>query len=60
LLGHRSIETTENFYAGLETLQATRIFGEIIENELTARRGRSDSAAKPTKAGSRPRPKNVR
>lgn len=34
LLGHRSIATTMTFYAGLETLQATRIFGEIVEREL--------------------------
>jgi integrase len=34
LLGHRSIKTTINFYAGLETLQATRIFGAIVEREL--------------------------
>jgi integrase len=37
LLGHRSIETTQHFYAGLESLQATRIFGEMIEKELEER-----------------------
>jgi integrase len=58
LLGHRSIKTTQNFYAGLETLQATRIFGDIIEGELTVRRLRSDNAAK---AGSKAsRRKNAR
>jgi integrase len=36
LLGHRSITTTMNFYAGLEAIQATRIFGEIVERELKA------------------------
>jgi integrase len=39
LLGHRSITTTTRFYAGLESLQATRIFGDIVESELHARRG---------------------
>jgi integrase len=34
LLGHRSIVTTQRFYAGLESLQATRIFGDIIEAEV--------------------------
>ena len=37
LLGHRNIQTTMNFYCGLETTQATRIYGEIITREL--RRG---------------------
>jgi len=30
VLGHRSITTTRNFYIGLETLEATRLFGEIV------------------------------
>jgi integrase len=30
VLGHRSITTTLNFYIGLETLEATRQFGEIV------------------------------
>lgn len=30
VLGHRNIQTTINFYVGLETLAATRRFGEII------------------------------
>ena len=30
MLGHRSITTTHNFYIGLETLEATRLFGEIV------------------------------
>ncbi len=30
VLGHRSIATTYNFYIGLETLEATRLFGEIV------------------------------
>ena len=30
VLGHRSITTTHNFYIGLETLEATRQFGEMV------------------------------
>jgi integrase len=30
MLGHRSIETTRNFYIGLENIQATEIYGNII------------------------------
>jgi len=30
VLGHRSITTTRNFYIGLETLEATRLFGEMV------------------------------
>lgn len=37
LLGHRSIATTMGFYAGLETLQATRIFGNIVQAEISER-----------------------
>jgi integrase len=35
LLGHRNIRTTVNFYCGLETAQATKIFGDIIEGYLS-------------------------
>ena len=35
LLGHRSIRTTTNFYCGLETIHATRLFGEIVRQHLT-------------------------
>ena len=34
LLGHRNIETTKSFYCGLETTQATEIFGDIIRREM--------------------------
>jgi integrase len=34
LLGHRSIQTTMNFYVGLATIQASEIFGEIIKSRL--------------------------
>jgi len=34
ILGHRNIQTTINFYIGLETLQATQEFGEIIRGKL--------------------------
>jgi hypothetical protein len=30
VLGHRSITTARNFYIGLETLEATRLFGEMV------------------------------
>ena len=34
LLGHRNVETTKNYYCGLETIQATEIYGDIIRREL--------------------------
>ena len=34
LLGHRNIQTTINFYVGLQTLMASEIFGRIIKNRL--------------------------
>jgi integrase len=34
ILGHRNIQTTNNFYVGLETVQATQEFGEIIRAQL--------------------------
>ena len=34
ILGHRNIQTTINFYVGLETAQATQEFGEIIRGQL--------------------------
>jgi hypothetical protein len=34
LLGHRNIQTTVNFYCGLETTQANEAFGEIIRNHI--------------------------
>jgi len=34
ILGHRNLQTTINFYVGLETAQATQEFGEIIRREL--------------------------
>ena len=34
LLGHRNIETTKRFYCGLETRQATEIYGDIIRRQL--------------------------
>jgi integrase len=34
-LAHRNIRTTINFYCGLETIHATRQFGEIIRQHLT-------------------------
>jgi len=54
LLGHRSITTTTRFYAGLESLQATRIFGDIITSELKARLGEGDGGPPEDRDG-RPR-----
>jgi integrase len=34
LLGHRNIQTTINFYCGLETTQATEAFGKIIRQQV--------------------------
>jgi integrase len=35
VLGHRNIQTTIDFYIGLETLEATRMFGRMILREAT-------------------------
>jgi integrase len=34
LLGHRNIQTTRNFYVGLDMIQATEIFGDIVRKRL--------------------------
>ena len=34
LLGHRNIQTTINFYCGLQTTQATEQFGKIIRQQI--------------------------
>jgi len=34
LLGHRNIQTTINFYCGLETTQANETFGRIIRDQI--------------------------
>ena len=34
LLGHRNIQTTINFYVGLETTQANQEFGKIIRQQI--------------------------
>jgi integrase len=61
LLGHRSIRTTMNFYAGLESLQATRIFGEIVERELALKLGIGEPVtANPASASRRRRRRKVR
>jgi hypothetical protein len=44
VLGHRSITTTLNFYIGLETLEATRQFGEMVTDLA-----RSEAPAKLTR-----------
>jgi integrase len=36
VLGQRNIQTTINFYIGLETLEATRIFGRLILGETAS------------------------
>jgi len=33
-LGHRNIQTTINFYCGLETTQASEAFGKIIRQQV--------------------------
>ena len=34
LLGHKNIETTIQFYCGLETMQATRVFGALVRKHM--------------------------
>jgi integrase len=34
MLGHKNIQTTMSFYVGLENIQATEIFGDIIKQRL--------------------------
>jgi integrase len=34
ILGHKNIQTTMDFYVGLENIQATEIFGDIIKQRL--------------------------
>ena len=38
LLGHRDIQTTINFYCGLQTMQATEEFGKLIRETYQIRR----------------------
>jgi hypothetical protein len=35
LLGHRNVQTTIRFYTGLQDIQATEIFGQIVRDHLT-------------------------
>ena len=42
LLGHKNLKTTINFYAGLRTKEAGRVFGEIVEQNRQ-RKGRKKS-----------------
>ena len=35
LLGHRNMQTTINFYCGLETVQANQDFGKMIREQMT-------------------------
>jgi integrase len=37
ILGHKNIKTTIEFYTGLETAQATRIFGQIVRGQVENR-----------------------
>jgi integrase len=39
ILGHRNIQTTINFYVGLEGVQASQEFGEIVRRELRFKQG---------------------
>ena len=36
ILGHRNIQTTINFYVGLETIESSKQFGEMIEKHIDA------------------------
>jgi integrase len=36
LLGHRNIQTTVNFYCGLQTMQATEQFGRLIRQQINS------------------------
>jgi hypothetical protein len=35
LLGHRSVQTTISAYIGLESIQASEIFGQIIAEKVS-------------------------
>lgn len=39
LLGHRNIQTTMKFYCGLETIQANKIFGDIVRRQIKSEPG---------------------
>jgi site-specific recombinase XerD len=34
ILGHRNIQTTINFYCGLETMQANEMYGELMRKRM--------------------------
>jgi integrase len=38
-LGHRNIRTTVNFYCGLETIQATRMLGDVVRQHRKSQPG---------------------
>ncbi len=38
ILGHKSVQTTINFYCDLETTQASEIFTDIVRQRLDFRR----------------------
>ncbi len=57
VLGHRNIQTTTNFYIGLESLAATRRFGEIVTQEIEPQASRADvSRRKRVPVRSKPAP----
>ncbi len=35
VLGHKNIQTTINFYIGLETTQASERFGQVVRQHVT-------------------------
>jgi integrase len=39
ILGHKSVQTTKNFYLSLETTQASEIFTDIVRQRLDFRPG---------------------
>jgi len=47
ILGHRNIQTTINFYVGLETTQATQEFGEMISRFLLEDQANDEASPTP-------------
>ena len=45
VLGHKNIQTTINFYIGLETTDANRRFGDIVGHTSSGRIGRDPLVA---------------
>ncbi len=50
VLGHRSMVTTREFYIGLESLDATRMFGEIVTDLIQDEPSQATSSRKKSNA----------